>query len=74
MTRGGPSNRDGVAWGGPGHGLEDEFRGMLAQVDRECPPGTGRPIAAARLLSRGRGDGELPHGYVRSVAQERDGG
>jgi len=44
----------GVSWGGPGHGLEDEFRQMLAQVERECPTGTGRPIAAALLLTPGQ--------------------
>ena len=44
----------GVSWGGPGHGLEAEFKEMLAQVEKECPTGIGRPIAAALLLTPGQ--------------------
>ena len=58
----------GVSWGGPpGHGLEAEFEQMLAQLDRECPTGSGRPIAAALLLT----PGQPPAFMMRRFAEAR---
>ena len=44
----------GVTWGGPGQTLETEFKEVLGHLGRECPTGTGRPIAAALLLTPGQ--------------------